>query len=132
MTGICYLCLYSVYLCIQMMQLKVDYQKGTFRNHFGIYSEIPLLRRSKIKTSYLLKTLFPKFKLFFSSFSTPSPVYLWLETTFDSPKGGLNIGILLYSYSQLAFFLQIAFLWKVGHDKDPAGYNRKIWKNILP
>ena len=37
-----------------------------------MYSEILLLRPPKIKTSYLLKTLFAKFKLFFSSFSTPS------------------------------------------------------------
>ena len=37
-----------------------------------IYSEIPLLRPPKMKTSYLLKTLITKFKLFFSSFSTPS------------------------------------------------------------
>ena len=36
------------------------------------YSEILLLRPSKTNTSYLLKTLFAKFKLFFSSFSTPS------------------------------------------------------------
>ena len=36
------------------------------------YSEIPLLRPPKIKTSYLLKTSFAKFKLFFSSFSSPS------------------------------------------------------------
>ena len=36
------------------------------------YSEIPLLQPPKIKTAYLLKTLFAKFKLFFSSFSTPS------------------------------------------------------------
>ena len=66
-------------------------------------SKIPLLRPPKIKTFYLLTTLFWKFQLFFSSFSTP-----WLETTFgtvqkwslrpllDSLKGGLNIGILLY------------------------------------
>ena len=36
------------------------------------YSGIPLLRPPKIKTPYLLKILFAKFKLFFSSFSTPS------------------------------------------------------------
>ena len=36
------------------------------------YSEIPLLRPPKIKTSYLLKILFAKIKLLFSSFSTPS------------------------------------------------------------
>ena len=70
------------------------------------YSEIPLLRPPKIKTFCQLKTLFAKFKLYFSSFL--HPVYLSLETTFgtvqkwslrpllDSPKAGLNIGILLY------------------------------------
>ena len=70
------------------------------------YSEIPLLRPPKISTFYLLKTLFWKFKLFFSLFL--HQVYIWLETTFgtvqkwslrpllDSPKGGLNIEILLY------------------------------------
>ena len=36
------------------------------------YSEIPLLRPPKIKTSDLSKILFAKVKLFFSSFSTPS------------------------------------------------------------
>ena len=73
---------------------------------FQGYSEIPLLRPPKIKTSYLLKTLFAKFKQLFSAFL--HPVYLWLEITFgtvqkwslrpllDSPKGGLKIGILLY------------------------------------
>ena len=50
-----------------------------------IYSEIPLLRPPKIKTSYLLKTLFAKFKLFFIHFL--HPVYLWLVTTFGTgPK----------------------------------------------
>ena len=65
--------------------------------HFGMYmySEIPLFRPPKIKTSYLLSTLFAKFKLFFSSFSTPS-VPLIRDHLWDSPKGGLNIGILLY------------------------------------
>ena len=78
-----------------------------------IYIGIPLLRPPKIKTFDLLKILFAKFKLFFSSFSTP--VYLWLETTFgtvqkwslrpllDSPKGGLNIGILLYILFNIYF-----------------------------
>ena len=78
------------------------------------YSEIPLLRSPKIKTFGQLKTLFAKFKLFVSSFSTPSVSlirdHLWdcpkvvFKTTFgqsqrpplDSLKGGLNIGILLY------------------------------------
>ena len=57
-------------------------------------------------TFYLLKILFTKFKIFFLNFL--HPLYIWLETTFgtvqkwslrpllDSPKGGLNIGILLY------------------------------------
>ena len=72
----------------------------------GIYSEIPLLRPPKIKTFCQLKTLFAKFKLFISSFSTPIVTlirdHLWdwpkvvFKTTFGSPKGGLNIGILLY------------------------------------
>ena len=51
-------------------------------------SEIPLLWPPKIKTFYPLKTLFAKFKLFFSSFS--------LRPLLDSPKGGLYIGILQY------------------------------------
>ena len=50
-----------------------------------IYIEIPLLRPPKIKTSYLLKTLFAKFKLFFSSFSTPS-VHLIRDHLWDCPK----------------------------------------------
>ena len=76
----------------------------------GIYSEIPLLRPPKINTFYPLKTLFAKLRWFFSSSFLPflHLVYLWLKTTFgtvqkwslrpllDSPKGGLNIGILLY------------------------------------
>ena len=49
------------------------------------YSEIPLLRPSKIKASYLLKILFAKFKLFFSSFSTPS-VPLIRDHFWDCPK----------------------------------------------
>ena len=49
------------------------------------YSEIPLLRPPKIKTSYLLKTLFAKFKLFFSAFSTPS-AYLISDHFWDCPK----------------------------------------------
>ena len=60
------------------------------------YSEIPLLRPPKIETFYPLKTLFAKFRLFFSSFSTPS-VSLIKDHLLDCPKGGLNIGILLYS-----------------------------------
>ena len=39
-----------------------------------LYSEIPLLRSPKIKTSYLLKTLFAKFK--FSFLHLIHPVYL--------------------------------------------------------
>ena len=69
------------------------------------YSEIPLLRSPKIKTSYLFKTLLQSLSYSFLHFL--HPVYLWLETTFgtvqkwslrpllDSSKGGLNIGILL-------------------------------------
>ena len=49
------------------------------------YSEIPLLRPPKIKASYLLKTLFAKFELFFSSFSTPS-VPLISDHLWDCPK----------------------------------------------
>ena len=67
-----------------------------------IYSEIPLLRPPKIKASYLLKILFAKLKLLFSSFSTHSvttfgTVQKWsLRPLLDSPKSGLNIEILLY------------------------------------
>ena len=75
--------------------------------HPSMYSEIPLLRPPKIKTSYLLKTLFARFKLLFSTFSMLSvPLirdHLWecvqkwsLRPLLDCPKGGLNIGILLY------------------------------------
>ena len=53
--------------------------------HTKRYSEIPLLRPPEIKTSYLLKTLFAKFKLFFSSFSTPS-VLLIRDHLWDCPK----------------------------------------------
>ena len=49
------------------------------------YSEILLLRPSKIKTSYPSQTLFAKFKLFFSSFSTPS-VHLIRDHLWDCPK----------------------------------------------
>ena len=52
------------------------------------YSEIPLLRPPKIKTSCLLKTLFEKFDLFFLHF--PHPVYLCLETTFGTVQSGLK------------------------------------------
>ena len=50
-----------------------------------MYSEIPLLRPPEIKTSYLLKTLFAKFKVFFSLFSTPS-VPLIRDHLWDCPK----------------------------------------------
>ena len=76
------------------------------------YSEIPLLRPPKIKTSWLLLTLFVQLYLFFSSFSTSSvPLirdHLWdcqkwsLRPLLDSPKGGLNIGILLYIFNHEA------------------------------
>ena len=49
------------------------------------YSEIQLLRPPKIKTFYPLKTLLAKFKLFFSSFSTPS-VSLIRDHLWDCPK----------------------------------------------
>ena len=52
------------------------------------YSEIPLLKPPKIKTFYLLKTLFWKFKHFFSSFSTPS-VHLIREQLLGLSKSGL-------------------------------------------
>ena len=57
----------------------------TGRKHFIRYSEIPLLRPPKIKTSYLLKTVFAKFKLFFPSFSTHS-VHLIRDHLWDCPK----------------------------------------------
>ena len=50
-----------------------------------IYSEIPLLRPPKIKTSSLSKTLFAKFRLFFPSFSTPR-VHLLRDHLWDCPK----------------------------------------------
>ena len=50
-----------------------------------IYREFPLLRPPEIKIFYLLKTLFWKFKLFFSSFSTPS-VHLIRDHLWDCPK----------------------------------------------
>ena len=71
-----------------------------------MYSEIQLLRPPKIKTSYLLKPYLQSLSYPFHHFL--HPMNLWLETTFgtvqkwslrpflDSPKGGLNIGILLY------------------------------------
>ena len=49
------------------------------------YSETALLRPPKIRISYLLKTLFAKFKLFFSSFSIPS-VSLIRDHLWDCPK----------------------------------------------
>ena len=82
------------------------------------YSEIPLLRPPKIKTSSLLKTLFAKFYFFFFSFSTLSAPLI-RDTTFgtaqkwslrpllDSPKGGLNIGILLYSLREMDTLLWV-------------------------
>ena len=50
-----------------------------------IYSEIPLLRPHKIRTIYLLKTLFWKFKLFFPSFSTLSE-HLITDHLLECPK----------------------------------------------
>ena len=52
---------------------------------FMLYSEISLLRPPKIKTSYLLKILFSKFKLFFSSFATFS-LPLIRDHLWDCPK----------------------------------------------
>ena len=49
------------------------------------YSEILLLRPPKMKISYLLKTLIAKFKLLFSSFSTPS-VPLIRDHFWECPK----------------------------------------------
>ena len=66
------------------------------------YSEISLLGPHEIKTSYLLKTLLAKFKLFFSFFSTPS-VPLIRDQLWDCPKDGLNIGILLYPENTCKF-----------------------------
>ena len=63
-----------------------------------IYSEIPLLRPHKIKTFCQSKTFIAKFKLFFSSFSTPSVSlirdHLWdclkvvFKTTFGHSQRG--------------------------------------------
>ena len=73
-----------------------------------------------MKTSYLLKILSAKFKLFFLHFK--NQVYLWVETTFetvqkwslrpllDSPKGGRNIGILMYFLFGFAPEVQNCFL----------------------
>ena len=55
------------------------------RRIFLKYSEIPLLRPPKIKTLYLLKSLFSKFKLLFSSFSKPR-VPLIRDHLWDCPK----------------------------------------------
>ena len=49
------------------------------------YSEMPLLRPPKIKTFGQLKTLFAKFKLLVSPFSTPS-VSLIRDHLWDCPK----------------------------------------------
>ena len=70
-------------------------QRVEIMKNYKEYSEIPLLRPLKNKTFCQLKTLFAKFKLFISSFSTPS-VSLIRDHHWNSPEGGLNIGILLY------------------------------------
>ena len=74
------------------------------------YSEIPVLRPPKIKTFYPLQNLDNSFLYFLH------PVYLRIGTTFgtvqkwslrpllDSPKGGLNVGILLYFMCSLEQF----------------------------
>ena len=51
----------------------------------NLYSEIPLLRPPKINPSYLIKTLFVKFKLFFSLLSV-SCVPLIRDHLWDCPK----------------------------------------------
>ena len=75
-------------LCItdtNLLMLIDTFPVPVFGKHDVVNSEIPLLGPPKIKTSYLLKTIFAKFKLLFSSFSTPSahPIrdHLW-----DCPK----------------------------------------------
>ena len=52
---------------------------------FMLYSEIPLIRPRKIKIFCQLKTSFAKYKLFFSSFSTPS-VSLIRDQLWNCPK----------------------------------------------
>ena len=65
-----------------------------------------------MKTSYLFKTLFAKFELFFSSFSKPSVRlirdHLWDCPKVDSSKGGLNIGILLYFLMMISLFVWVS------------------------
>ena len=56
---------------------NIKYNEGTVK--FRYYDHL------KIKTFYPLKTLFAKFKLFFSSFSTPS-VSLIKDHLWDCPK----------------------------------------------
>ena len=61
------------------------------------YSKIPLLRSPDIKTTLLLRTPFSSPKLglpnIFISVIMTTPL---IRPLLDSPKGGLNIGILLY------------------------------------
>ena len=73
--------------CINAMCLlgKLSTEADRFSNseifNTALYSEIPLSRPAKMKTSCLLKTLFANFIFIFSSFSTPSVSiirhYLW-------------------------------------------------------
>ena len=91
----------------QMLQSWISCNNA--RSFLLWYSEITLLRPPKIKTSCLLYKPYLQILIYFF-LHFPHSVYLWLETTFgtvqkwswrpllDSPKGGLNIGILLYIY----------------------------------
>ena len=58
---------------------------GSPDNPYFKYREIPLFRPPKMKTSYLLKTLFAKLKLLFSSFSTLS-VTMIRDHLWNRPK----------------------------------------------
>ena len=102
-----------VYIKTEQAVKKVTALCKTWRKAYQAYSKIPLLRPPKIRTFYLFKILFWKFKLFFSSFTTPSVHlirdHLWtvqkwsLRPLLDSLQGGLNIGILLYLFLLICF-----------------------------
>ena len=77
-----------MYSCALSIEGTGNLVPCTGKRSFNKYNEIPLLRPPKIKTSYQLKTLFAKFVILFFIFYT--------QCTSDSPKSGLNIGILLY------------------------------------
>ena len=70
---------------IRMKEFQVMSRDMYFSLFVIDYSEIPLLRPPKIKTFCQLKTLFAKFKLFVSSFSSPS-VSLIRDHLWDCPK----------------------------------------------